>query len=256
MFSGRYDILEATKWLVDFTGDSLEERGKRVEPYMDKSLLDWFNNRPEFKRWSSDGSSQFLWYARESDSGITSYKVRQLSNNANVHSQDLVYFLCSPSIPVRGRSVEQPLTSVLVLCSIIAQLLHTDYDRGKDGRLKCINSTHEKQILAVFNSAYPVSDRGLFNLLKGLVDAKPNWEVLIVIDSIDHLPQGDSFSFLRQLRHLWDATIGKTGIIIKVLVTNRRAEHIQEILKNLPFIDQGAEASGWCPMLFDPKLDH
>ncbi|KAI9761895.1 MAG: hypothetical protein M1840_001548 [Geoglossum simile] len=236
-------ILEATKWLVDFTRDSLEERVKQVEPYLEKSLLDWFNNRPEFKRWSSDRSSQFLWYARESDPGIISHQVRQLSGNMNAHNQDLAHFLCSPSIPVRRQLVEQPLTSAHVLCSIIAQLLHSDYDLGKDDRLKCINSIHEKQISAAFTSAHSVSARSLFNLLKCLVDAKPNWEIQIVIDSIDHLPQEDCFYFLRQLRHLYNATMGTTEVIIKVLVTSRRTERIQEILKNLPFIDQEAEAS-------------
>jgi hypothetical protein len=221
---------------------------------MDGSLSDWFNNRPEFKRWSSDRSSQFLWYARESDSDVTPYQVQQLLDNANMHNRDLAYFLCSPSVPVCGRSVEQSLTPALVLCSIIAQLLRSDHDRGKEDRLKCINPIYEGQILTASASVYPASDRSLFSLLKCLVDARPSWETQIVIDSIDHLPREESFSFLRQLRHLWDATMEGTEVIIKVLVTSRRAERIQEILKNLPFIDQEAEASGWCPPPFVPKL--
>jgi hypothetical protein len=223
---------------------------------MDRRSTDWFNNRPEFKRWSSDTSSQFLWYARESDSGITSYQVRQLLDNTNMHKQDLAYFFCSPSIPIREGSLEQPLTPALVLCSIIAQLIHSDYDRGKDDRLKCINSIYEGQLLTAFTSASPVSDKCLFDLLKCLMDTKPNWEIQIVIDSIDNMPQEDSISFLRRLRHLWDAMMEKTEVVMKVLVTSRWAERIQEILKNLPFIDQGAEASGWCSLPFVPEIDH
>jgi hypothetical protein len=228
----------------------------QAERYIDRRSTDWFNNRPEFKRWSSDTSSQFLWYARESDSGITSYQVRQLSDNANMHKQDLAYFFCSPSIPIRGGSVEQPLTPALVLCSIIAQLLPSDFERGKDDRLKCINSIYEGQLLAVSTSAHPVSDKCLFDLLKCLMDTKPDWEIQIVIDSIDNMPREDSIPFLRRLRHLWDAMMEKAEVIMKVLVTSRWAGHIQEILKNLPFIDQEAEASGWCSLPFVPEIDH
>lgn len=229
---------------------------KQAEHYMDRKSIDWFNNRLEFKRWSSDTSSQFLWYARESDSGITLYQVRQLSDNANMHKQDLAYFFCSPSILIRGVSVEQPLTPALVLRSIIAQLLHSDYDRGKDDRLKCINSIYEGQLLAAFTSAHLTSDKCLFDLLKCLMDAKSNWEIQIVIDGIDNMPQEDSISFLRQLRHLWEAMLEKTEVIMKVLVTSRWAEDIQQILKNLPFIDQEAEASGWRSLPFVPEIDH
>jgi hypothetical protein len=237
---------------VTLPRDNLEERVEQAERSMDRRLTDWFNKRPEFKRWSSHTSSQFLWYARESDSGITSYQVRQLSDNANMHKQDLAYFFCSPSIPIRGGSLEQQLTPALVLCSIIAQLLHSDYERGQGGRLKSINSIDEGQLLAAFTSAHPVSDKCLFDLLKCLMDSKPNWEIQIVIDSIDNMPQEDSISFLRRLRHLWDATMEKTEVIMKVMVTSRWTERIQEILKNLPFIDQGAEASGRCSLAFRP----
>jgi hypothetical protein len=173
-----------------------------------------------------------------------------------MHKQDLAYFFCSPSIPIRGGSVEQPLTPALVLCSIIAQLLHSDYERGKDDRLKCINSIYEGQLLAVSTSAHPASDKCLFDLLKCLMDTKPDWEIQIVIDSIDNMPREDSIPFLRRLRHLWDAMMEKTEVIMKVLVTSRRAEYIQEILKNLPLIDQEAEASGWCSSPFVPEIDH
>jgi hypothetical protein len=247
--------LKATKWHTTFPKDNLEELVKQAELYIDRRLTDWFNNRPEFKRWSSDKSSQFLWYARDSDSGITSHQVQQLSNNANMHKQDLAYFFCSPSIPIHGGLVERPLTPSLVLCSIIAQLLHSDYDRGKNDRLKCINSIHERQLLAASTSAHPVSDKCLFDILKCIVDAKPNWEIQIVVDSIDNL-QEDSISFLQQLRHLWDVTMEKTEVIMKVLVTSRWAERIQDILKNLPFINQEAEASGRCSLPFVPEIDH
>ena len=161
-----------------------------------------------------------------------------------MHKQDLVYFFCLPSIPAPGGSREIPLTPALVLCSIIAQLLHSDYDRGKDDRLNCINPIYQRQLLDAFNSAHPIPDNSLFDLLKCIVDFKPNWEIQIVIDGVDNLPQEDSISFLRRLRHLWNAVMEKPEVILKVLVTSRWTERIQDVLKNLPLIDQDAEASG------------
>src|SRR5580700_7221604 len=99
-------MLETTKWLATLPGDNLE----RTEVCNDENSINRFNNHPEFKEWLHMRSSQFLWYIRESDSGVISHRVRRLWEDVNMHKQDLTYFFCAPSVTIPGESLERPVT--------------------------------------------------------------------------------------------------------------------------------------------------
>ncbi|KAI9855814.1 MAG: hypothetical protein M1813_009623 [Trichoglossum hirsutum] len=239
-------ILGTVNSLVTLSRDDLEQRAAKHKLHINKGSAHWFNSRPEYRTWCTSKSCQFLWYARVLDSGTASvmlYQLQRLLSHANVYTQDLTYFFCSPFILIPGETEKRRLTSNLLLCFIIAQLLHSDYNRRSYDRFKLISPGQERELLTSITSADLASEDSLFELFKDLMSAKPDREIRIVIDSIDSLPEKESICFLQRLRHLWNAMMEGTKVIMKILVTSHWAEDIQGILKNLPCIDQDAEAS-------------
>ncbi|KAH0541631.1 hypothetical protein FGG08_003921 [Glutinoglossum americanum] len=241
-------ILNSTECLAAFPRGKLKALTKAPKLYTNKGLTEWFDSRLEYKAWVSSKSCQFLWYSREPDSSTTSmelHKVRELSNKTYVLMQDLAYFFCDPSVRLSSVSEERRLTPAFILCSIIAQILHSDHDRGNYDRFRYINPTMEEQLSPSSALAALVSLDSLFGLLIQLIDDKPDREIQIIVENIDSLSLDYCIEFLWRLRHLWEAVMEKTKVVMKVLVTSRRTEEIQEVLKNLPCIDQETEVNGW-----------
>ena len=242
-------------------------------------LASWFWESPEYQSWRTSENSQFLWCTGKPSVGkssIAAILVSELSRQ-RIHSEYVAHFFFQ--LPQEGSASSS--IPALVVCSIIAQLLHTRYDqraihddavwlshKERAVLLKAFKSTANIcSLLAQDRSAQSVpniderariatslsqatsalrsiSEDDLFKILASLIHAYTEEDIHIVIDGADVLLPDDQSRLLKNFRNLWKCAHKDPSLKLRILIMSRPLKRIQEILDGLPYLDYDKERKG------------
>ncbi|RFU24235.1 hypothetical protein B7463_g12105, partial [Scytalidium lignicola] len=257
--------------LVGGSSDFIHSQVKKSQ-YKKQS---WFWKSPEYEVWRSNEGSQFLWCTGKPATGKSSIATTLVSDlsKERIYSESVAHFFFQT--PVEGNA--SPFIPGLVVCSIMAQLLHTRYNltaihdhavwfghNEYEILLKAfictvnINRIYEEEQIRYSgegsNGGYvspelsratsalrSLSEDDLWKILTSFVHASAGHSIYIVIDGVESMLTEDQSRLLRNLRDLWSSVQAKSSPSLKILITSRPQVKMQVLLNGLAYIDQDKE---------------
>lgn len=245
----------------------------------DQKGQSWFWKSPEYREWRSNERSEFLWCTGKPATGKSSIVATLVSDltKERIHSESIAYFFFQT--PTARNAT--PFIPSLVVCSILAQLLHIRYDitaihdhgvwlghNEYEILLKAlsytvdINRVFEQEHLRhptgesslggkisprlsrATSALRSLSEDDLWKILASFVLTNTQHDIYIIIDGVESMLAEDQSRLLRNLRRLWTSVQEKFKPSLKILITSRPLLQMQDLLRDLPYIDQDKEYKG------------
>jgi Cdc6-like AAA superfamily ATPase len=188
--------------------------------------LEWFLGSPEYKSWSSGSTPQFLWHSGPPGSGKTTISLFVIDNFAETFLRCAVYVFCRLDV------WPQPLTSAMLVYSMLAQLLDT--------RPTLLEKMNPEDRLHLLHERHSSREGILWEILRVFIDKMNEHEIYIVVDGIDEINLEQRKRFLGSLCDLPKVSTK----MLRILVSSRPYRDIQDILDDLPFINPDKEYLG------------
>ncbi|KAH0536662.1 hypothetical protein FGG08_006488 [Glutinoglossum americanum] len=170
----------------------------------------WFFKSPEYETWinGTNGTPEFLWYSRNSDS----------------RSIEIILELLDRLEVVGPRRYTAERIVVAFLCS------------------RCLNWEERMILQAAVDLTEPIGEASLWAILRRLLDTTSCREFSIIVDNVEDLLPGDRTRFLSTLLEYITTARSDTQRNFRVLVASTRVEEIKTKLERFPFIDLEKEA--------------
>jgi len=191
-----------------------------------RESLEWFLGSPEYKSWSSGSTSQFLWHSGPPGSGKTTTSLFVVDDFTETFLKCAVYLFCGLHV------WPQPLTSAMLVYSMLAQLLDTRPD--------LLEKIYPEDRLHLLHEGHSSREGILWEILRVSMDKMNEHEIYIVIDGIDKISIEQRKLFLGSLCELPKASTK----LLRILVSSRSYPDIQKSLNDLPFINPDKESLG------------
>lgn len=239
----------------------------------------WFWKSPEYLEWRNNKECQFLRCTGIPGIGksVISAKLASGLSRERIHSEYIAHFFFqTPSV----RSTT-PFIPSLVVCSLLAQLLHTRYNLSNIhdhavwlsnreytvlleafGCLLNINEVLQQEESRTLSEKAPcrgyvspqlsraisqlrsLSEDDLWKILTSFVLTNTSRCIYLMIDGLDSMLNEEQSRLLRNLRNLWNLARTNSQSILKILITSRPVVIMEDLLKGLPYIDKEKEYKG------------
>ncbi|KAL7958828.1 hypothetical protein V8C34DRAFT_137971 [Trichoderma compactum] len=223
-----------------------QDQFKATIPTLDCDSLEfcWIFKNIDFQHWKTTDSSQILCLYGPPECNVRRVSSYIANENFLDKQRTVLYYFCSSE-------------ETEVVAHFVRVLLYQFVRYSPENKRRSIfknflqifakSIEREEEIDEIFkgpsekwlNEINTAPDQALWNLLRGILAAEPNREMLIVIDGLNEVqdPKGQFIKSIRELVEYLQQRI----LDIKALLTSRPQAVIEKILNGLPHIEHDKE---------------